>query len=458
MSLISKLTTLGAAGSGGAAGWIVDFDDTTHTGNFLIRTVNAGPANGNIYFSGAVKGGDRFVFGAVDEDGTMQFSRYAESATSPSASASIQGRSIAWDSSNTNAYVGMYWYEPNVSSQANGAVIKLSNVGVPASAKRLYNANNRGGTTWISMDSSNNIYACYNAYTGSRVRGYIDKLNTSLNTTRRDYVEDFQQSYLRDGRHYGSAVYLSYTHAIDASNGRYGHGIYSKGDSDQSIGIKRVFDNTSSTDNIGSGEHGVIAFDSSNLYCGGYFDEPTGASGYNSGHVFSLNRSNGNVNWQKLFIEKSGSTYYQSEVQGVCCDDSGNVYATFNGKNSHHNIAKYNSSGTLEWIYKIGTASSSRKFRCRGLIFYNGHIYTNADYTHPTDADQRGAIVKIPTDGLSTGTYGDFVVSVPTYETPTNVPSSSNVTPESSDESNMGETAWSTANGAVSITANKQDL
>ena len=62
MSLISKLTTLGAAGSGGAAGWIVDFDDTTHTGNFLIRTVNAGPANGNIYFSGAVKGGDRFVY------------------------------------------------------------------------------------------------------------------------------------------------------------------------------------------------------------------------------------------------------------------------------------------------------------------------------------------------------------------------------------------------------------
>ena len=52
MSLISRLTTLSAAGSGGSAGFIAEFDDTTHTAKPSFQVLNADPDDGNIYFSG----------------------------------------------------------------------------------------------------------------------------------------------------------------------------------------------------------------------------------------------------------------------------------------------------------------------------------------------------------------------------------------------------------------------
>lgn len=459
MSLISRLTTLGAAGSGGSAGFIAEFDDTTHTGKPSFQVLNADPNDGNIYFSGYAEGGDRLLFGSMDEDGVFQSARYIESSSNPSSSAALYGKSIAWDSTG-KAYVGMYFYEPNIYGNDTSAIVKMSSSGVPTAsgAKRLYNSNTRGGFGHVSTDSSDNIYIGYNGWTGSRQRGYIDKLATDLTFLRRDYVEDFQTTYMRDCKFHGTAVFLSQTQAIDQGSGRYGHGIYTKGASSQGIGLQRVFDNGGSNDNINSGEHGVLAFDSTYLYSGGSFDAATGTGGYNSAHVFSLNKSNGVVNWQKLWIEKVGSTYYQSECRSVCVDGDSNVYVTTSGKDNHSNILKYNSSGTLQWAYKIGTASSSRAFQMYNCMFYNGHLYVAANYVDGVDTADRACIVKLIPDGPSTGTYGDFVISEPTYDEPTNVPSSSSVTPESSDEAGMGSATWSTANGANNFTVTVENL
>jgi uncharacterized delta-60 repeat protein len=116
--------------------------------------------------------------------------------------------------------------------------------------------------------------------------------------------------------------------------------------------------------------------------------------------------SSGVLQWQRII----GGTSTESN-QDVAVDSLGNVYLTGYTNTAPVEggtdvfIVKYNSSGALQWQRSLGTTANENAYS----IFADGsdNIYL-AGYT-AISGNTDGLIVKLPADGSLTGTYGDFV-------------------------------------------------
>lgn len=108
-----------------------------------------------------------------------------------------------------------------------------------------------------------------------------------------------------------------------------------------------------------------------------------GSSSFSGGNVFQLAKysSSGVLQWQKRLGTGGG---LPSTAQGIALDPSGNIYIGGRrdvGGNNDFLVAKYNSSGVVQWQQQYGTSGGSEDF-CQGIaVDSSGNVYA-AGYTN----------------------------------------------------------------------------
>ena len=210
----------------------------------------------------------------------------------------------------------------------------------------------------VAFDSSGNFYVA--GYTTTGTDGFYDFLIVKFNSS----------GTLQWSRKFGCTGTHDTSHGIvvDSSGNSYivggtGSGPYGSSD------ILIVKYNTSGTlqwkQVLGGTDHdigqGGIAIDSSgNLYIGNY-TKSSGSGNYDL-HTAKLN-SSGTVQWKRTL----GGTGMDFNEAGIAVDSSGNAYITGNTNSTGSGgydavIAKYNSSGTLQWQRTLGGGSNDYSY------------------------------------------------------------------------------------------------
>ena len=136
--------------------------------------------------------------------------------------------------------------------------------------------------------------------------------------------------------------------------------------------------------------------------------------------------------YQKKYLIKIGSTYYQSEAKACDVDSSGNLYGIGRGPNSTNAIWKFNSDGVVQWCQIIyNTAGGNRNAstastQLNGICIGNdGQLYVSG-FGYPTSSNTYYGIVgKLNPDGMTAGTYGNIVIADMTTEELTTYPTES---------------------------------
>jgi uncharacterized delta-60 repeat protein len=195
----------------------------------------------------------------------------------------------------------------------------------------------------------------------------------------------------------------------------------------------------------GSEPYDIAIDSSSNLYvCGGSGDI-----------VLAKYNSSGTLQWQRTLGGAGGD-----QGQSITVDSSDNVYVcgySASGLSSYYfQIAKYNSSGTIQWQRRLG--NSSINSYGYGIYADAGAIYV-AGFTY-VGGSNKTLIAKLPKDGSGTGTYTvggySFVyeASSLTGSTPTYTSQSANSTNETATLTNGTSTLTDAASSlTASVTA-----
>ena len=291
--------------------------------------------------------------------------------------------------------------------------------------------------TSLGLDSSNNVYVFGNTETNSQGGRdfYVAKLNTSGTLQ--------WQRGLGSGGTYSTDESIGHS-ATDSSGNTYGCG-YS-GALDKMLLFKYNGSGTLQWQRqlSLSGQqafHSDVVLDSSgNVYAAGETDLNT----LNDSHLTLVKyNSSGTLQWQKRLAASS-----PNEVAlGVDVDSSDNVYvcgtSNFSSypSNKYIIIAKFNSSGSLQWARTLSftTFSTVNKDIVAERIRVDGS--DNLYISGHTEAEGQGSddlfVIKLPNDGSLTGTHGSFTYAVSSFTVTTSM---------SMTEANLGLTG---ANGTL---------
>ena len=268
-----------------------------------------------------------------------------------------------------------------------GAVVtKLTSAGA-ITWQRAVGTNSDAFADSIVTDSSGNIYATGPMSAGSGYKLTLIKYNSS---------GTFQYQKITDGEGHGIAVDSS----GNIYNGGFAGGTYglqlNKYDSSGSLLHQTRTNGQYGYDTYG----GKVACDSAgNSYSAGLFRQSSG-TGYEFGLI--KRNSSGAIQWQRVITNSASS--YGMVVTNLSVDSSNNIYGTAYTDASGTNavIAKWNSSGTLQWQRKLtvsgGCQFSDVKINSTGTSMYiSGYTYASGNYNY--------ILLKLPTDGTKTGTY-----------------------------------------------------
>jgi hypothetical protein len=375
--------------------------------------------------------------------------------TLPNTSHSLYLQGVAIDSS-YNVYVsgyGAYSSDPQV---YRGYLIKLDKDGTVVWEKKLVEGSYSYVMARCALDSSENIYVV--GYDSGRTESsyVLIKLNSSgtvlwsrrigpssSNLYGMGVFIDSQDNIYINGYGYINSVYVNpiykynssgtllnqiYLNAnvangmlglygiyVDSSGNIYSSGyIYNTNNSSWDYYITKLNSSFAvqwATTLIGSNTD--VAYDccadsSGNVYvCGYYYDISVSPAYYRL--VTSKFNSSGTLQWQRFL-----TTATSSGTLGVALaiDESGsNVYVSgysYPGTGYNWPVAKYNSSGTLQWQRTIARTSGQSEFAYGMKV--KGSVLVITGYTYPSSIVS-GLTVKIPTDGSLTGTYGSYTYS-----------------------------------------------
>jgi len=347
-----------------------------------------------------------------------------------------KGNAITFDAS-SNVYVGGY-------NNLKFETAKYNTSGVIQWQRTLNigNSNPDYGVTGIAVDSSSNVYVAGVNPSYAQIAKYdssgaiqwqrrlgpgmsTNVFSLSIDTSSNIYIvgtsgvlgtgQDIQlQKYNSSGTIqwqktlYGSNQQFGTGGAVDSSGNLYLTGYdYSSGLGSPYFVVAKY--NTSGTiqwqRRIGSGTNttagwGIAADASGNLYATGYVDNVASST-----FVFLTVKynSSGAIQWQRTLGNNTLNLY----AYGAAVDSSGNVYITgkalLGGSTSYLIIAKYNSSGVIQWQRVLYSDSVGDE----GLgvsvdTFGNMYIIGGASTTSGT---AKFLLAKLPSDGSLTGTY-----------------------------------------------------
>jgi hypothetical protein len=380
------------ASSGGAVNWVKNFTNTlTRVSGIALNSAKDVFTTGrttlessrNITLTGFSKGGATL----------WQRSLYStDSADYPTPT--YGAKSVAVDSAGNVYFVGS---QQNSSNYDKIVIAKYNSSGVIQWQKKI---NPGGGSAAlgsqgvsITADSSDNIYITGRSYSSSTFRAelFISKLNSSG-------VIQFSTFLTENVRLIGNSIVL------DSSNNIYVCGeinpfnnaniIVVKYNSSGAVQWQRELAGTYGNDRAYS-----IALDSgNNIYVAATVESDTRAT------LFKLNNS-GTLQWQRNLVGTNGIS-----DGALAIDSSDNIYFTcsnyLNGPRFVTEIAKYNSSGTIQYKRRLQATTNDPGWRVFGGNITVDNLGNMCIFPVTFNNYLEAAMVlKVPTDGSKTGIY-----------------------------------------------------
>ena len=370
------------------------------TGGAFGTRVTADPS-GNVYVCGSVVDtfGRSFI-AKYNSSGTLQWQRIVSESSSFG-----YAQGITSDSSG-NVYITGHATD----TLQHAYVIKYNTSGTLQWHRKLQNGSTRG--RGIAVDSSGNVYVT-GSFQPDSSRVFTAKYNSSGTLQWQRQLTPIGSEYSG----YGVDI------AADSSGNVYVTAQIDQVHTFATILVLKY--NTSGTLQWhrkayqNSSFAGGIAVDSSgNVYIGGVIAEYSGSYPNNitSGYIIKYNTS-GTLQWQRKLRITGGSTPGGGNISGISVDSSGNSYVAGNcgdtngGVNVLGLVAKYNTSGTLQW---------QRHFRHGNGVGQNGGypngIYADSSNVYVTGtcdgSNNAGFVIKISQDGNTSGTVNGGTLSV----------------------------------------------
>jgi uncharacterized delta-60 repeat protein len=430
MSVISKLTLMAAAGGGGEAYWIslLGGYGTLDRGQSVALD-----SSGNILAAGLTAsdgaGGNDGLIIKYDPAGGVLWSRTFGGSNSEA----LYG--IAVDSLDNVVAIG------ETSSTGAGSrdflIVKYNSSGTLQWAKSLGSATNDVGYN-VHVDSADNILLTgYQQDGGQKIVLY--RLSSAGVKLRE------RKAYFGEGYAVGRN-----------SAGRYviaGQEFPTSGSKNALLIQYDIYDDIGWQRKLSSGSDDIwrdLAIDASdNIFVVGN----TGLPDYQSAMLIAKYNSSGTLQWSRTL----GGTGYE-EGFGIALDSAGDVVivgqTTAQGQGQYDFvIAKYNSSGALQWQRLLGGTSSDEG---RGLaldaednIILVGNSGSGSDYSSEV------MVARLPSDGSLTGTYGPF-----TYQASTLTDAAGTLTSAASSltEGSTSDLTLSTASLTDAATSLTQEL
>ncbi len=452
MDPITQLVSLGTAGAGGESYWILSkYTTSSSTVDYGID-VDVDSAGNIVAFSEYNFIFDNFHIMKIDKDGGVLTERYLRG------SGGVTPKAMVLDDSD-NIYVtgyGSAWGETHYIAKIN------SSYSATTWSKKYLQTSGQGdcSNSTLIHDSSGNIYAgggsMPGSFTGTTVAS-LYKVNSSGTLQWFKHLDSSNYGYDRIQEL-----------KIDSSNNIYSVGRSGYGSNSTSILLTKW--NTSGTVQWQRFIGGSLADESPSLgldSSGNVYINWAQRIGSGKDICTAKFNSSGTLQWQRAL---NGSAYLGTGNQAgqVAVDSSGNVFSAFKGGRStiggnvvEDHIAKYNSSGVLQWQMGIGSnfgGSSSAYVRFTKLfIDDNDNLIISAygeDY-----ASARILVLKLPTDNpVASGTYGNFVfyTTTATDSAGTNTVTNGSISP--STPTNYSEQTLSVTLGSTSLNSALTDI
>lgn len=377
--------------------------------NFIVAA-----SSGVSYMSGtAPSNSNDWLLAAYNASGAIQWQK-----TLGSAGSDIAGN-VQLDSSGNPHIFG-------ATGLTNGGIgyVKYNSAGTLQFQRRLFvtGVALAGGRGFI--DSSNNVYLAgtYNNGSTNVVAGVIAKYdNNATIQWQRQFGNTAGQS---------SSFYLNLSAiTVDSSGNVYGLGnagsyTYAyiwKYDSSGTFQWQRRISPTFKAPY----QNGIATDSSGNVYI------TLGNANYPNGAIWTLKyNSSGVLQWQRAINPPSGNT-----IQGysLTVDSSGFVYVAGYYANSPTGavIAKYNSSGTIQWQRSVTTFFNGNANPIGQIaVDNNGSYYLGIYRVVPTTYYPNYYLFKLPDDGSKTGTYVVDTNTTFTYAVTTFTESAASLTDE----------------------------
>lgn len=312
--------------------------------------------------------------------------------TAAAASQSTQLKGVAIDSDgnvySTGAYISAGWQV--------AIITKHSPSGTLLWQRALKTANNFAVLpNGIAVDSSNNVYVTGSFTNSSNTYNitFVTKYNTSGTIQWQRTLDN-----TKDGNSYSIAVdssanvYITGTFR-NASNGV--NAFIAKYNTSGTIQWQRALTDTNSAASQSDIPYGITTDPSNNVYVTGY---QRGATTF----VTKYN-SSGTIQWQR-FLSVSGFTSYGG--WGIDADSSGNVYITgnyYSGGAAQYSIfiAKYNTSGALQWqrtLQNTDAGSAPQSYGLACSVDSAGNVYVTGRFLNASNLNN-AFIAKYNTSG-----------------------------------------------------------
>ena len=387
MSLI-RLGFWAASGSGGLSYWISTLGGSGSDSGYSVST----DSSGNSYVFGytdSTGAGDRdFLLSKYDSIGDVQWQRILGGA------ARDWGRSVAIDSSD-NVYV--FGHTASAGAGASDFLLAKYNTSGTIQWQRILGGSGTETGYAVAIDSSDNIYVA--GETDSTGAGSSDFLLAKYNTSG-----TIQWQRVLGGAS-GDAAYSVILDSSDnvyvvGETGSTGAGgddfLLAKYNSSGTIQWQRVLGG------VGDDKCFSAAIDSSdNLYVFGY-TASTGAG--SNDFLLAKYNSSGVIQWQRVL---GGADNEQGS--SVAIDSSDNVYVlgftlSAGAGSLDFLLAKYNSSGTIQWQRVLGTAGSYENGRSVAVDLLD-NVYVFGVTGGIGEGGDEYLQAKLPNDGSLTGTY-----------------------------------------------------
>jgi hypothetical protein len=365
----------------------------------------------NIYYATYFKNNSAGTNGAIvkyNSSGDLQWQRSIAGPNSASAQSDFTFATVT-DSSSNVYILGSF---KNASAGRNAYLIKYNSSGTlqwqrtlsgtPAAASQSDNPYNMG------IDSSANIYfSMYSSNSSGGTDGIIAKYNSSG-------ALQWQRSITNPSISASAQGMIPWGLTVDSSGNSYIGGYYRVTSGGNNILVLKYDSsgNLSWQRNVASGlnndnNRGMSIDSSGNSYISAYY---VNASGGLSGWVAKYN-SSGTLQWQRILTSANSAATQFDVPNQTATDSSGNVYVALWSRNSsvgnYGGLVKYNSSGTLQWqrTFTDSNAAASQGTALNGVYVDNDGNVNASGYTKNTNGGTNAFVIKVPADGSRTGTY-----------------------------------------------------